>query len=181
MIKQIKLDEKNVVAETSVGGYIKGGIDVEAIPDEVMFNPSAWIYKDGVYSENPGYTDNRLQSEKESRIAESKLKLAEWLSANPMLYTDGNFYSVTEEKQTLLNSNLTSYERAESAGIPYPLKWNSTGAECVEWAYADLVGLSLAIAAYVAPKVALQQAVELEIKACETMEQLNEVVIDYEG
>ena len=136
------------------------------------------------YYENYSSTEQMkiiLENAKASRIDESKTKLAEWLNANPMLYSDGNFYSVTEEKQTLLNSNLTSYERAESAGIAYPLKWNSTGAECVEWAYADLVGLSLAIAAYVAPKVALQQAVELEIKACETMEQLNEVVIDYDN
>lgn len=122
-----------------------------------------------------------LENAKMSRIDESKAKLAEWLNANPMLYSDGNYYSVTEEKQTLLNSNLTSYERATSAGIAYPLKWNSTGAECTEWTYEALVGLSLAIAAYVAPKVAAQQAVELEIKACETMEQLNEVVIDYDG
>jgi hypothetical protein len=181
MIKQIKLDENSVVTETSIGGVIEGGIDVENIPDEVMYNPSAWIYRDGVYSENPDYTDNSLQFKKESLITESKLKLAEWLNDNPMLYSDGNYYSVTEEKQTLLNSNLTSYERAESAGIPYPLKWNSTGAECTEWTYEALVGLSLAIAAYVAPKVAAQQAVELQIKACETMEQLNEVVIDYDG
>jgi hypothetical protein len=181
MIKQIKLNENSVVTETSIGGYIEGGIDVREIPDEVMYNPSAWIYRDGVYSENPDYTDNSLQFKKESLIAESKLKLAEWLNDNPMLYSDGNFYSVTEEKQTLLNSNLTSYERATSAGIAYPLKWNSTGAECVEWTYDDLVELSLAIAAYVAPKVAMQQAVELQIKACETMEQLNEVVIDYDG
>ena len=181
MIKQIKLNENSVVTETSIGGYIEGGIDVKEIPDEVMYNPSAWIYKDGVYSENPDYTDSSLQFKKESLITESKLKLAEWLNANPMLYTDGNFYSVTEEKQTLLNSNLTSYERAESAGIAYPLKWNSTGAECTEWMYEALVELSLAIAAYVAPKVAAQQAVELEIKACETIEQLNAVVIDYDG
>ncbi|MBQ2823094.1 MAG: hypothetical protein IJF18_00770 [Oscillospiraceae bacterium] len=180
MVIQIKLDENSVVTETSVGGCIDGGIDVREIPDEVMYNPSAWIYRDGVYSENPDYTDSSLQFKKESLIAESKLKLAEWLNDNPMLYSDGNYYSVTEEKQTLLNSNLTSYERAESAGIAYPLKWNSTGEECVEWAYDDLVGLSLAIAAYVAPKVAAQQAAELEIKACETAEQLEKVVIDYE-
>ncbi|MBQ2823344.1 MAG: hypothetical protein IJF18_02065 [Oscillospiraceae bacterium] len=121
-----------------------------------------------------------LENAKLSRIDESKTKLAEWLNANPMQYSDGNYYSVTEEKQTLLNSNLTSYERATSAGIAYPLKWNSTGAECTEWTYEALVGLSLAIAAYVAPKVAAQQAVELEIKACETMEQLQAVVIDYD-
>ena len=106
--------------------------------------------------------------------------LSEWLANNPMLYSDGNYYSVTEEKQSLLNSNLASYERATAAGIPYPLKWNSTGAECTEWEYADLISLSLSIAAYVAPKVSTQQAVEVQIRACETKEEVDGVVISYE-
>ena len=106
--------------------------------------------------------------------------LSEWLANNPMLYSDGNYYSVTEEKQSLLNSNLASYERATAAGIPYPLKWNSTGAECTEWNYTDLTALSLSIAAYVAPKVSTQQAVEVQIRACETKEEVDSVVISYE-
>lgn len=120
-----------------------------------------------------------LDEEKTAKIAESKIKLAEWLHKNPMLYSDGKYYAVTEEKQSLLNNNLTSFERAEQAGIDYPLKWNASGEECTEWEYADLVGLSLAIAAYVAPQVARQQAVEIEIKACKTAEELSEVVIYY--
>lgn len=181
MLKQITVNENNVVTAVSFGGKISGGIYVKEIPQAVVDCPSAWIYADGAYSENPDYIDTSLQLAKKQLITESKLKLAEWLNGNPMLYTDGNFYSVTEEKQSLLNNNLTSFERADSAGIAYPLKWNSTGAECTEWTYEALVELSLAIAAYVAPKVAAQQAVELEIKACETMEQLNAVVIDYDG
>lgn len=122
-----------------------------------------------------------LDAAKKQRIADSKIQLAEWLESHPMQYTDGKYYSVTEEKQSLLNNNLTSYERAVEADIPYPLKWNATGEECVEWEYTDLVALSLAIAAYVAPKVAAQQVAEIEINACETAEQLAEVIIDYGG
>ena len=124
--------------------------------------------------------EKSLEECKEEKIALSKLMLSEWLANNPMLYSDGNYYSVTEEKQSLLNSNLASYERATAAGIPYPLKWNSTGAECVEWEYADLIALSLSIAAYVAPKVSTQQAVEVQIRACETKEEVDGVVISYE-
>ena len=122
-----------------------------------------------------------LNSEKSAKIIESKAKLAEWLEANPMQYTDGKYYSVTAEKQALLNSNLASYERATQAGINYPLRWNAHSEECTEWTYEALVGLSLAIAAYVAPKVTLQQSIEIEINACESAEQLDKVVIDYEG
>lgn len=120
-----------------------------------------------------------LNDAKSAKISESKTKLAEWLHKNPMLYTDGKYYAVSAEKQNLLNSNLTSFERAEAAGVTYPLKWNATGEECTEWEYADLVGLSLAIAAYVAPQVARQQAVEIDIKSCKTAKELAEVVIYY--
>lgn len=37
-----------------------------------------------------------------------------------------------------------------------------------------------AIGEYVAPKVAMQQAYELQIKACETVDEVNEIVIDYD-
>ena len=116
------------------------------------------------------------------KVEESKEKLAEWLASHPMTYKDGKQYSVTAEKQSLLNGNLSSYERAQGANpsINYPLKWNATGEECTEWEYEDLVGLSLAIAAYVAPKVAEQQAIEIAINACSTIEELNGVVIAYE-
>ena len=124
--------------------------------------------------------EKSLEECKEEKIVLSKLMLSEWLAINPMLYSDGNYYSVTEEKQSLLNSNLASYERATAAGILYPLKWNSTGAECTEWKYADLTALSLSIAAYVAPKVSTQQTVEVQIRACETKEEVDGVVISYE-
>lgn len=138
------------------------------------------INKNALYLIDKNFIED-VEAAKADMIQRSKELLAEWLSRNPMLYTDGNYYSVTEEKQALLNSNLASYERAKAAGIDYPLKWNSTGAECTEWEYSELLILSLSIAAYVAPKVSKQQAIELEIKAAETMEQLDKVVIDYEG
>ena len=138
------------------------------------------INKNALYLIDKNFIED-VEATKADMIQRSKELLAEWLSRNPMLYTDGNYYSVTEEKQALLNSNLASYERAKAAGIDYPLKWNSTGAECTEWEYSELLALSLSIAAYVAPKVAMQQAIELEIKAVETMEQLDKVVIIYEG
>lgn len=121
-----------------------------------------------------------LPNYKKSKIEESKTKLAEWLAANPLLYSDGKYYSVTEEKQSLLNSNIASYERAKALGIEYPLKWNSTGEECTEWTYESLVTLSLTIAAYVAPKVSKQQSIEITIKSCETAEELDKVVISYD-
>ena len=133
-----------------------------------------------VIATEPVVTAEEIEAHKTKRIQESKILLAKQLNDNPILYTDGKYYSVTEEKQALLNGNLASYERAKSVGIEYPLKWNSTGSSCLEWEYNDLLALSLTIAAYVAPKVAIQQNIELDIKACETIDEINAVVIDYD-
>lgn len=143
-------------------------------------------YEDGVIKAR---SDSDIQKDWEEmmlpnlinqKIAESKIKLAEWLASNPILFTDGKYYSVTEEKQSLLNNNLASYERAKSAGVEYPLKWNSTGEECVDWEYSNLLILSLNIAEYVAPKVAIQQTIELNIKACKSIKDLEAIVINYD-
>lgn len=121
-----------------------------------------------------------LDAVKADKIEASKMLLAEWLETHPYQHTDGKLYACTEEKQALLNGNLASYERAKNAGIEYPLKWNSTGDECVAWEYSDLLMLSLSIAGYVAPRVSAQQAFELAIKACATLEELESIVIEYE-
>ena len=165
MVCQVTTDENNIITGWSIGGYIPNGIDVPEIPEYIQNSNelNKWCYsQDKGFYENPNYTPPDLITPlKESKVAESKIILAEWLQSNPMLYTDGKYYSVTAEKQSLLNGNLASYERAKMAGIDYPLKWNSTGAECEPWNYNDLTSLSLAIAEYVAPKVAMQPAYEL--------------------
>lgn len=161
------------------GNYLPLGL----IDDSGSYN---YKYVDGVVVERTAEEKRTeslpllIEQKKTALITESKEKLARWLADNPLLFTDGKYYSVTEEKQTLLNSNLASYERAVRSGLEYPLKWNSTGEQCVEWLYQDLLMLSLSIAAYVAPKVAIQQAAELRIKECTTLEECEAVAIDYD-
>lgn len=144
----------------------------------MIYDPATGKFEDRASPISPMPED--IDEAKAYKIAESKAALAEWLEAHPYSHADGKMYSVTAEKQSLLNSNLSSYERAKGANLNYPLKWNATGEECTEWDYEDLVGLSLAIAAYVAPKVAKQQAIEIAINACSTIEELNGVVVSYE-
>ena len=182
MITQIVTDDNNRILIISIGAEIDNGITVDEIPAYVLSSEDKrkWCYSEekGFY-ENPDYVED-ISAEKLAKIEESKTKLAEWLAANPLLYSDGKYYSVTEEKQSLLNSNIASYERAKALGIDYPLKWNSKGEECTEWTYESLVTLSLTIAAYVAPKVSKQQSIEIAIKSCETAEELDKVVISYD-
>ena len=133
-----------------------------------------------VVATEPVVTAEEIEAHKTKRIQESKILLAKWLNDNPILYTDGKYYSVTEEKQALLNGNLASYERAKSMGIVYDLKWNATEQPCETWSYTDLLTLSLNIAAYVAPKVSKQQLLEVQIRNCETIDEIDAVVIDYD-
>ena len=175
------INENNVVTSILRAGYIDGAVDVTAdVPED--FEPYKYKLENGSFLLNPDYVPPSadISAEKLAKIEESKTKLAEWLANNPLLYSDGKYYSVTEEKQSLLNSNIASYERAKALGIEYPLKWNSTGEECTEWTYESLVTLSLTIAAYVAPKVSKQQSIEIAIKSCETAEELDKVVISYD-
>lgn len=138
-----------------------------------------------IYNENELYLKDKnevikLEDVKANKIAESKELLSEWFEMHPYLHTDGKYYSCTEEKQSLLNSNLTSYERAKTAEIDYPLKWNASGEECTDWTYEDLVALSLSIAAYVAPRISKQQKLEILINACTAADELDSIEVNYE-
>lgn len=204
MIVYVKTDDKNRVTAVNSEIFISdktGWVEIDRgdgdryvhasgnyFPKPLMDENGVCRYKyiDGIVSERTAeemageYDSERLDAFKESKTAKSKVKLAEWLANHPMLFTDGKYYSVTEEKQALLNGNLASYERATKAGIEYGLKWNSTGEECTEWSYNDLLTLSLNIAAYVAPKVAIQQSIEIAIKECDSIEEIENIVINYD-
>ena len=113
---------------------------------------------------------------REQRIADSKTDLAAWLSENPLTWTDGKKYAVTSEKQAQLTSALAVQQVAQSAGVERELRWNSTGDECTVWQYADLCALALAIAAYVEPRVSIQQAAEVDLRNAATAEEVLAVV-----
>lgn len=120
-----------------------------------------------------------LATIKAEKVMDSKEALEVYLLENPLTWTDGNQYSVTEEKQSLLTSQLALYQTATAAGQEYTLKWNTTGGICTEWTYENLVALALAIGAYVQPLVSYQQEKEVEIMACESVDAVDAVVIDY--
>lgn len=124
--------------------------------------------------------EQSLEPIKNNKISESKTALSEYLASHPLQWSDGKYYSVTSEKQALLTSNLALYQISASAGQPFKLTWNSTGDECVEWTYEELAALALAIGTYVKPFVSRQQELEIAIKACTTMEELNAIEINYD-
>lgn len=124
-----------------------------------------------------------LETMKEKRIKLSKDNLAKYLEEHPLLstvkYKEGRYYNVTMEKQNLLLSNISTYQMSSQLGISCPLTWNDTGEECELWTIEQLIQLSMEIRNYVAPLVSLQQYMEVNIKKCETNEELINVNVDF--
>ena len=123
----------------------------------------------------------QLAIAKDNKIAQSKAMLSDYLKSHPLAWTDGNKYSVTQEKQSQLTSNIALYQIAVAAGQPYELKWNTTGDVCTEWTIENLSALALAIGAYVQPLVSYQQTTEVAIKECKFMSELDAIVINYDS
>jgi len=113
------------------------------------------------------------------RIADSKTALADYLANNPLTWLDGKQYTVTSEKQTLLMSNIASYQIEVQFNPTAELTWNAEGEICTIWTFENLCALAVAISQYVKPLVAYQQKVEIAIQAAQTLEELEAIVVDY--
>lgn len=121
-----------------------------------------------------------LDELKIKKIQESKLELEKWLLENP-LYSmvhnvNGEYYSVTQEKQSLLTQNILLCQLKQTDITT----WNSTSNVCEEWNVAKLSQLALEIETYVRPRITKQQHYEVAINLCTTKEELDVITFDYE-
>lgn len=123
-------------------------------------------------AENP--EPDPLPDLKEIRIEQSKSDLAAYLESHPYLWTDGEYYSITQEKQAQLTSTLVC---AQADG--QPPEWNSTGGVCREWDVQELTALGVAIKDRVKALVKYQQTQEVAIRNAATQEELDAIVVDY--
>lgn len=117
---------------------------------------------------------------KEQRIAQSKTDLETYLLEHPMLWTDGEYYAITAEKQNQLTSKIMAATMAQTMSTDYTLTWNSTGEVCKEWALPDLYALAFAIDARVTALVTYQQTKEVAMRNAETMEELEAITVNYD-
>lgn len=166
-----ELDDNNVIVLSNDGSVY---IEPEIVPQD----PEDHI----PYETTDEELAIQLEIAKNNKIKESHVLLEKYLTDNPLLYTDKKYYAVTLEKQNLLTGNLLAYQLELQLGVEDPeLEWNATGDECIPWTFEDLSALAIAIKYYVKPYVAHQRKIEKEvITPCATVEELNNVVIDYE-
>lgn len=118
---------------------------------------------------------------KQQKIAQSKTDLATYLESHPLQWTDGEYYSITAEKQAQLTSKIMAATMAQTMSQPYTLTWNSTGEVCKEWEITDLSALAFAIDARVTALVSYQQTQEVAMRNAQTLEELEAIVVDYDS
>lgn len=121
-----------------------------------------------------------LAENKAARIEQSKTDLAAYLATHPLLWTDGQYYSITAEKQAQLTSKIMAATMASQTSTPYTLTWNSTGETCTEWTLSDLSALAFAIDARVTALVSYQQTQEVAMRNAATQDDLDAIVVDYD-
>lgn len=124
---------------------------------------------------------DRLPGAKAAKIAKSKADLAAYLASHPLQWTDGEYYSITAEKQSQLSGKMAAAQAAQLLGQSYIMKWNDTGMVCREWSLPDIAMLGLAIDTRVTALVTYQQTQELAINAAQTMAELEAVEVDYDA
>lgn len=142
---------------------------VEA-PDDVE---QYWIYDPTSDTFSKPQVD--LSEIKLAMVQQSKVDLATYLDSHPIKWTDGEYYSITAERQAQLTSTLVC---AQADG--QPPEWNSTGGVCREWDVQELTSLGVYIKDRVKSLVKYQQQKEIEINNASTQEELDNIVVDYD-
>lgn len=118
---------------------------------------------------------------KQQKITQSKTNLATYLESHPLQWIDGEYYSITAEKQAQLTSKIMAATMAQTMSQPYTLTWNSTGEVCKEWELSELSALAFAIDARVTTLVSYQQTQEVAMRNAQTLEELEAIVVDYDS
>lgn len=145
------------------------GLEVADVPD--TYAEAVRVYQSG----KEAYFNN-IRNQKQN---ENKFALATWLYEHPLLWTDGKMYGTSQEDQSEMALNLIQYQATVQAGLPATLEWHAQKESCRPFELEEFTSLSLAIAAYVYPYLRYQESVKEKIYAAETIEEINNVEIDY--
>ena len=162
-----------------------GFVTITQEPDEDVEGSSVTVSPDleaweAWKAEQPPEPD-ALEEAKADKIAKSKTDLADYLETHPLQWTDGEYYSITAEKQQQLTSKIMAATMAQTLSTEYTLTWNSTGEVCKEWTLQDLSALAFAIDARVTALVTYQQTQEVAMRNAATLEDLEAIVVDYDS
>lgn len=129
------------------------------------------------------YDKMSLEELQEHKIQESKNLLKEYLNGHPITSTcHGNkegTYSITEEKQSLMTSQYTSYKVEQLANSDVTLQWNETGKSCEAWTEEEFLQLLMEVKYRVEPLVEYQRKYEEKVIACSSKEDILAISLNY--
>lgn len=171
----IEVPEQFIPLVNQYSGFVHLTIE-DGVITNVEENVEAW---EAWKATLPPEADPLVQAKSE-RIAQSKTDLETYLLEHPMLWTDGEYYAITAEKQNQLTSKIMAATMAQTMSTDYTLTWNSTGEVCKEWTLQELMALAFAIDARVTALVTYQQTKEVEMRNAETMEELEAITVNYD-
>ena len=127
------------------------------------------------------YEMGDFSAAQERKQNENKKALAEFLQNNPITWTDGCVYGVTEEDQNELALNLNQYQLQVAAGLPnVKLEWHPRHAACRDFTLEEYTGLVLAVKNFVYPYVQQCQTLKEKIYNAKNINELKAVAIVYE-
>ena len=121
-----------------------------------------------------------LDEYKDYKQEMNKKELSNYLENNPLLWTDGKYYGVTQEDQIEMQTDLAAYNLKQQAGdTSWKLEWHDKQKACREFTLEEFYSLMDAIIDFVYPLRRMQEDFKEEIYACTTREELDNLVISY--
>ena len=85
---------------------------------------------------------------------------------------EGRLFSVTKEKQNLLDKQLGMWLMSQQMKLPFQLNWNATGEVCEPWTFDELFKLASLMTAHVEPLVKMQREAEVRIRHAENEQEV---------
>lgn len=155
------------------------------IANGIMYSDNGTVETDNNLIVIPSLSEIAILTEaKKDRVEESKKMLESFFTNHPLVSSCHSgapaYYTVTLEKQQQMANQYMTYQMEKEINPEAVLTWNESGEECEPWTEEEFIQLVLEAKAYVYPAVSYQQTIEKTIKNCKTLDELENVVIDYE-
>lgn len=109
----------------------------------------------------------------------NKEALANYLANNPLLWTDGEYYGVTQEDQIEMQTDLNAYQIKIASDPDWKLEWHNVKKACKEFTLEDFKQLLSDIIDYVYPLRRHQEAIKEAIYNAATKDEVTAIEIDY--
>lgn len=124
-----------------------------------------------------------IEEIKAEKIEISRTDLVAYLEKNPLV-TDCHdatmkTYTITMEKQSLFTSKYTAHMALLASGVEDVMTWNEQGKSCEPWTDEECIKFIGQWNAITTALVKYQQDMEVAINACNNIDAVNAIIIDY--